>query len=75
MIHKIKLSPDDIPLFNNIANRYKNTVIQIAQDNMTISAKSSCLDYSILDYNKEMTLIVYDDSSNSVINQFNRWFV
>lgn len=75
MIHKIKLSEADIPIFNRVANNFPNTVIQIAQDNITISAKSSYLGYSILDFRKEMSLIVYDDNTGTIINSFKQWFV
>lgn len=75
MIHKIKLSPVNIAKFNNIANNFPNTAIQIAQDNITISAKSSYLGYSILDFEKEMTLIVYDDDTGGIIQSFQQWFI
>lgn len=75
MIHKIKLSPTNIKEFNNFANKYPNTVIQIAQGNVTISAKSSYLGYSILDFEKEMTLIVYDDDTGGIIQSFQQWFI
>lgn len=75
MIKKIKLSQSDISLFNRIANSFPNTAIQIAQDNITISAKSSYLGYSILDFEKEMTLIVYDDDTGGIIQSFQQWFI
>lgn len=75
MIHTIKLSKSDIALFNRIANKYPTTVIQIAQGNITISAKSSYLGYSILDFEQEMKLIVYDDETGNVIRSFERWFI
>ena len=74
MIHRIKLPYEDVSAFNNIANSFPNYVVQISQGNVTISAKSSFIGYSILDYNKEMILIVYDDPGN-IIDSFSKWFI
>lgn len=74
MIHKIKISYKDVDEINRIANQYPQTVIQIAQGNKTINAKSF-LGYSILDFEKDMMLIIYDEDNISVLNSFNKWFI
>lgn len=74
MIHKIKISYKDVDEINRIANQYPQTVIQIAQSSKTINAKSY-LGYSILDYDKDMMLIVRDDNFDKVSNAFKKWFI
>lgn len=74
MIHKIKISYKDVDEINQIANQYPQIVIQIAQENKTISAKSF-LGFSILDFEKDMMLIIYDEDNISVLNSFSKWFI